>query len=60
MNSKDVFCFAVVCDAIFIFNVLQGQDVCDGARVEPHIAIVLHKRLELCGYASAVAFHGDG
>ena len=60
MNSEDVFCFAVVCDAILIFDVLQGQDVCDGARVKPHFAIVLDKRFEVCGYASAVALHGDG
>ena len=60
MNSKDVFWFAVVCDTIFIFNILQGKDFCDGARVKPHFAIILYKRLEVGGYASAVALHGDG
>ena len=59
MNSKDIFCFAVVGDAIFVFNVLQGQDVCDGARVKPHFTIVFYKRLEVGGDASAVALQGD-
>ena len=59
VNSEDVFRFAVICDAIFILDVLEGQDVCDGARVKPHFAIVLDKCLQVRGYASAVALHGD-
>ena len=59
MNSEDVFWFAVVGDAIFVFNILQGKDVCDGERVKSHFTIVFYKRLCVGGDASAVALYGD-
>ena len=59
VNSEDVFSFAVICDAIFVLDVLQGQDVSDGSRVEPHFAVFLDEGFQVGGNASTVALHCD-